>query len=261
MDSASEIRRILNEDNLPPKEFTEQNLALGLPTAADGGTDYNSSLLLKSIPGRGYWGDDTVYYKRIPLDSIDHSTPLRTTATLTRASIIELVNKTFNLFLTDDDLEPFDIPAIGDGQNGQITITAKPTSLGFLNYMVLIIEYGRAWLDVAVNRRDLAQLKHPIAVDYRQSARMLTWSVDFTSLRDVLARDAKTGTYTDVATLQAACGAMGIPLWVQGTVSDQPTSAVPDANQDFDRVVIQRSVVSTNMVGDMYFHYNNLEEI
>lgn len=261
MDSASEIRRILNEDNLPPKPFTEQNLIIGVPSAADGGVEYNSSLPLDSVPGRGYYGQDTVFYKRIPLDTIDHSTPLRTTATLTRESIIELLNKTFNLFLIDDDLEPFEIPVVAENSNGIVTIQSKATSLGFINGMTFTIEYGRAWLDVAVKNRVLTELNHPDILDYRKSCRMLTWGIDFTSLRDSMLRDPKTGTYTDTATFQAACAAMGIPLWTASYITDSPTSSVPGANPVFDRVVIQRGISTGEMVGDLYFHYNNLEEI
>lgn len=261
MDSASEIRRILNEDNLPPKPFTEQNLIIGIPSPADGGVDYNSTLPLDSVPGRGYYGSDTVFYKRIPLDAIDHGTPLRTTAALTRTSIIELLNGTFNLFLIDDDLEEFEIPPLLENQNAQITIQSKSTSLGFINGMTFTIEYGRAWLDVVVRDRMLSQLNHPDVLDSRLSARMLTWSKDFTSLRDVMFRDVKTGTYTDPTAFIAACVAMGIPLWGTGPITDIPTSSDPAANQAFDRAIIQRGINTAEMVGDLYFHYNNLEEI
>ncbi|MNR38220.1 hypothetical protein D3C85_1563020 [compost metagenome] len=89
---------------------------------------------------------------------------------------------------------------------------------------------------------------------------MLTWSKDFTSVRDAIAL-SKTGYYADWDALQAACTYMGIPSWGQNRIVDKATSEVPDANPAFDRVVIQSSVLGNQIEGPIYLHYNVLEEI
>lgn len=259
MDSADKLRQLLNADQLPPKEFTERNLTIHVPSSDDGGTEWNTKVELQGIPGKGYYGTDEVFYKRIPLDQIDHNTPLRTDKVLTPELIVDLTNKTLGLWLTVDDIEAFTPPVIGDGETGSVTLTAVPGSIGFIGSIEMTIEYGRAWLDIAISTKNLTVLTHPIKVDYRKSARMLTWSKDFTSLRDSIA--VVKGRYADFAKLAAACSTMQIPAWSEGFIADYATSAIPDANPLFDRVVIQRNAQSAMMVGDLYFHYNVLEEI
>ena len=259
MDSADKLRQLLNDQQLPPKEFTERNLTIHVPSSDDGGTEWNTKVQLQGNPGKGYYGTDEVFYKRIALDQIDHNTPIRSDKTLTPELVVELANKTLGLWLTVDDIEAFEPPVIGDGETGTVTLTAVPGSIGFIGSIELTVEFGRAWLDIMVSSRNLRVLKHPIAVDYRRSARMLTWSKDFTSLRDklLLVRNQ----YSDFDGLVAACAEMQIPAWQQASATDYSTSDIADANPLFDRVVIQRGAVSGMMVGDLYFHYNVLEEI
>lgn len=260
MNSADKLRQLLNDTNLPPKEFTERNLRMDLPVA-DAGEGYNTRLGLEGIPGRGYYGTDDVFYRRIDLSTINRQTPVRTTTPLTDQVVLDLFNSVTALFLTLDDVEPFTPPTLNDGESGEVTIVAKDTSLGFIGSAVIPLEYGRSWLDSMVGVRTLPVLNHPVVrLDYRRSARMLTWSKDFTSLRDSLLPDKKSQ-YSNWSVLVAACLDMGIPSWVQAGVGDYATSAVPDSNPLFDRVVIQRNVTSANMVGDLYFHYNILEEV
>lgn len=258
MDSAEKLRQLLNDQQLPPKLFTERNLIMRIPEA-DAGEEWNTKLELEGIPGRGYIGTDEVFYKRIPLNLIERVTPLRSVDPLTPQLVIDLFNASTGAWLVLDDLEDFTPPALEDGDSGSVTITAKSTSLGFTGSANINLEYGRSWLDSVVYSRNLPVMKHPIAVDWRKSARMLTWSKDFTSLRDSLL--PVKGRYADWPTFSAACAEMGIPSWGEGGITDNPTSAVADANPLFQRVVIQRNAVSGEMYGDLYFHYNILEEI
>jgi len=258
MDSAEKLRQLLNDEQLPPKLFTERNLIMRIPEA-DVGEGWNTKLELEGIPGRGYYGTDEVFYKRIPLELIQRVTPLRSVAALTPQLVVDLFNASTGAWLILDDLEEFTPPELADGESGSVTITAKSTSLGFTGSALINLEYGRSWLDSVVASRNLNVLTHPIKVDYRKSARMLTWSKDFTSLRDSML--PVKGIYADWEIFSAACGEMGIPTWVRASCTDYPTSAIPDSNPAFHRVVIQRNVVSGGMIGDLYFHYNVLEEM
>jgi hypothetical protein len=259
MDSAEKLRQLLNDEQLPPKLFTERNLIMRIPET-DTGEGWNTKLELEGIPGRGYYGTDEVFYKRIPLNLLERPTPLRSVDPLTKQLVVDLFNASAGAWLVLDDLEDFTPPELADGESGQVTITAKSTSLGFIGSAVINLEYGRSWLDSVVYSRNLPVMKHPIQqVDYRKSARMLTWSKDFTSLRDSLL--PVKNRYADWVTFSSACAEMGIPAWTEAGITDNPTSAIPDSNPAFQRVVIQRQVVSGGMLGDLYFHYNVLEEI
>ncbi|MNR57901.1 hypothetical protein D3C85_1787670 [compost metagenome] len=89
---------------------------------------------------------------------------------------------------------------------------------------------------------------------------MQTWGIDFTSIRDAI--KPVNGKYTDFTKVQVACTYFGIPAWAEGSITDNATSAVPDSNQAFDRVVIQKNVYGWGALkGDIYLHYNNLDEV
>lgn len=256
--SADKIRTLINEENLPPKLFTEGNLKLETPVPSVG-DGYNTKLPVSAVPGRGYWGEEEVFYKRINMAEVTRETPYRSTVTLTPEIVLQLINNTTGLFITPEDIEPFTPPVLLEGQSGDVVLVALSNSLGFTGTLTAKFEYGRAWLDVAVVQRNLTVLTHPIPVTDLKSARMLTWSKDFTPYRDSIA--VVKGDYADWDAVQEIIGLMKIPVWAKGPITDLPTSAVPDSNPAFDRVVVQKKVVSDDMVGDVYLHYNNLEEI
>lgn len=257
--SGIKVRELINEANDPPKPFTERNLRLDLPVI-DVGADWNTRLEVEGIPGRGYYGTQEIFYKRIPLETVQRATPLRSDEVLTSQKILDMFNSAMNLFLTLEDLEPFEAPALEEGQNIEITLTSLPTSLGFTGTATFFVEYGKAWLDTVIAIKSLSVLNHPIKVTNKRSARMLTWNQDFTSLRDSL-KLKDDGRFAEFAQLQAACAELGIPTWSNGPAVDVPTSAVEDANQSFHRVIVQPKVSSVGMEGDAYLHYNILEEM
>lgn len=258
MDSAEKIRGLITELNPAPVDFTDKTIFFHDPVVEEG--ERNTTLLVEGIPGRGYYGTQSVHYKRVALETVYRATPVRSALPLTPQLVLDLFNAASGTWLTLEDVEPFTPPVLQDGETGSVTLTAVPLSLGFTGSVVVDLEYGRSWLDAVVTSRTLRVLKHPTPVTYKLSARMLTWSKDFTSLVDAI-KPNKTGDYNDWDKLQAACADMGIPTWVKGKITDQATSAVPDANPLFHRVVVQKNASSNGMVGDLYFHYNNLDEV
>lgn len=259
MDATDKLLQLLNETNDPIKTFTRINVGF-----VDIGTVEVDGPITKvtvvATPGRGYSGSVDVQYRRINLTEAADGKTVRSLDQMTPQIVVDLINNSLGLFLTLDDLVPFTTPTPESGTAVVINIEAQPESPGFMGIAQVSVEYGRSWLDQVVGRRSLNELTHPISVDYRKSARMLTWSRDFTCVRDAIKPD-KNGDYTDWDTLQKACAAMGIPSWDKWKIVDQPTSSVPDANPAFDRVVIQSSTYSGQMVGKIYLHYNILEEV
>lgn len=262
MDSQGKLLDLINETNDPVKPLTQMNVKFMGVTAGSGD---QATLLLEGVAGRGYSGQAELTYKRLDLSEILAGAKVRAPDELTPDSFLALLNNAYNLFLTTLDLELIEIPPLGEGEVAQIQLTTLPNSYGFHGDVAITLEFGKSWLDQVVARKSLNTLTHPIKVEYAYSARMLTWNRDFTCLRDAIKPNAK-GEYSDWDTLQKACTAMGIPTWVQRAgLVDQPTSAVPDANPKFQRVVIQSNVPlpggAPRIMGPMYFHYNVLEEI
>lgn len=259
MDSSDKIRQLAEEANNPPKPFTDVTVLIG-DVATVEGQEWNTRLVLNGKPGKGYYGPAEVFYDRVNLGTMDVSKVIRTTKPLTPELIVSLINSAYGLWLTADDIDEPIPPVLTEGGSDLVTISSKTTSIGFIGENYFSFEYGRSELSDVVSNRSLTVLKHPIAVTDKLSARMLTWSKDFTSLRDAI-KVNKEGTYTDWDAVQVACSVYGIPAWTKGPIVDKATSEVPDSNQLFDRVVIQTGVSSTGMAGSVYLHYNILEEV
>jgi hypothetical protein len=259
MDSTDKLLQLLNETNDPLKTFTRINVGLVdvQSVEIDGPI---TKVTVTAVPGRGYSGSVDVQYHRLDLSEVIAGKTVRSLNAMTPQIVIDLINSSLGLFLSVDDLLPFTTPTPEEGTAVVIDIEAAPDSPGFMGLTQITVEYGRSWLDQVVGRRSLNELTHPISVDYRKSARMLTWGRDFTCVRDAIKPD-KNGDYTNWDVLQKACAAMGIPSWDKWKIADYPTTAIPDANPAFHRVVIQTATYSGTMVGKIYLHYNVLEEV
>ena len=255
MSSADKLLELINEANLPPKVLTNINVTFGTVAIDTGADGRNTNLVITGVPVNGYRGDVTIRYTRLDLSDIVADT-LRTNQTLSKAVVVGLVNQAYGMFLAEDDLEDFTIPPL-DSSNitATISLTADVASVGFVGTVDLVLDYGNAFLDGVIYVRKLPTLVHPIPVTTLQSTRMLTWNLDFTSIADALAVTAAKG-YTDWSTVQAAAGSFGLPSWPQGLITDNATSAIADANPAFDRVVIQTGILTNELQGDIYLHYN-----
>jgi hypothetical protein len=259
--SQTELLKEINLANTPLRPLNTLNVTFDVPTA-ETGDDYNTRVTVLAVPGRTYINQVDVLYKRIVLADIAPDAQVRSTEPFTKESIISLLNATFQMFLSVEDLEDFTPPTLQLNETASLTLTAKPESLGWLGSFDVEFMYGRTLLDSIVGLRYLPVLTHPTDPKLgKKSARVLTWGKDFTSLRDSMLPDIATGTYKDYAAFSTACGALEIPPWTKGPCSDNATSAIPDSNQAFDRVVIQSAIQSSGMSGDLYFHYNTFDKV
>jgi hypothetical protein len=255
MSSSDQLLQLINDANLPPKLLTTKNVSFGT-VAIEDDPDYNTSLLVSGVPINGYSGEVTINYKRLALSDIV-TTTLRTTTTIDKAACVALVNQAYGMFLIEDDLEDFTPPTLDSSNpSATISLTANVNSIGFTGTVDLIVQYGNAYLDGVIYVRALPTLVHPITVPDRQSARMVTWNKDFTSVASAIKPDSTTSTYSDWDTVQTVASSFGIPAWPIGPVTDNEVSAISDANPAFDRVVIQKSIYTNDLEGDLYFHYN-----
>ena len=251
---------LLNKANVPPKEFTTTNLRVGVPVE-DAGAAGGTKIMVEGIPGFGYYNEVEVEYRRVPLtEYLGEDAVVRSITPLTKDALMVQLNAVYDLELTLDDLEDFEIPPVGLNESATITLTAKNASIGFKGIQGITYTYGRPLLEQVITNRDLAQLRFVIPDSAYKSALHMTWGKDWTSVRDAI-KPNKDRLYSDWDALQAACQFFGIPAWVQGHITDTPTSGDPLANPAFDRVVIQRTVSSSGMIGDLYFHYNLFDEV
>lgn len=257
--TANILLSLLNESNFPPTPFSALNLQMGEPLV--GGPTKNTLLTLTGVSGRGYSGSVDVEYDRILLDDfIVSNYPLRSDENLNQQGLLDFINRAHRLWLELSDFETFTVPSLQPGQSATVNIQLKEESLGWysstggdysINY-----EYGRPYLEVVVGKKALSDIP-PLAPAGKVNGRMLLWGVDFTSIAPAL-KVTSQSLYSDFATVLQVAAFNGCPAWLEGTIVDQPTSAVPDSNQSFQRVVVQTNVTSSEVEGPLYFHYNVL---
>jgi len=254
MSNSDRLVLVLNEQFLPPKEFTDKRLTFGQAQVTTE-NERNTKLEIDGIPGKGYYGGVEVYYNRLQLSDYLTEFTFRSDQQMTKDIVINNLAARYDLDINPDDFVDFDIPVLEEGQNVIITIDVKPESIQWVGSVQCYLEYGKAWLDASVTKTALDRLKHPNPSPSKTYGRMATWGYDFSGIQTAL-KPTKNGDYTDWDTVQALCSVLGIPSWVKGKITDQATSAVPAANQAFQRVVIQNTVTSGLMQGPLYFHYN-----
>lgn len=260
--SITRLLKEANEKNVPKRPLSLINITPQAPVVLEGNEKFNSALTIEAVPGRVYVGQQTLLYKRISLTEALADLQLRDIVPFTPEMVIEMVNRQLGLFITAEDLEPFTPPPLALNETATLTLVSKPQSFGFIGSVDIELMYGRTLLESVIGIRLLDLFKHPDSPTLgKKSGRMLTWGIDFTSLRDAIKVDPATASYTDWAALQSACLYMGLPSWFQGSIVDYPTSAIDDCNKDFDRVVVQAAVASSSILGPLYFHYNLLDEV
>lgn len=261
-DSITRLLSEANEKNQPKRPLTLINITPQVPVPLEGNEKHNTQVTIDGVPGRIYVGSQTLLYKRISLTEVLDGLQLRNVVPFTTQMVLDMVNTQMGLFITLDDLEPFTPPELALNETAALTLVSKPSSFGFLGSVEIELKYGRTLLESVIGIRLLKLFSHPNNPDLnKQSGRMVTWGIDFTSLRDSLKVNPLTRSYTDWETFQSACIYLQIPSWNKGIITDNATASVPDSNQAFDRVIIQTAVNSAYILGPLYFHYNLLDEV
>jgi len=258
--SSDKLVELLNEEFTPQKEFTPENIVFATP-AAEVGEDYDTTLLVTGVPGKGYYGDASIKYTRISLAALGTGLQLHSETGFTKQDVVDMINAMRVAFLTPDDLEDFTIPPLNPGESADVTLQARALSLGWVGQNTVTLIYGKPQLASVVGVRDLLERKHPGGRSDVPSAWAMLYYMDFTSYRDVLLIDPETGLYADAAALLDLTARLGVPGWSPFSPYDRATSEVPGSNQDFDRVVVQNSIYSASVLGPIYFHYNTFDEV
>lgn len=262
MNSNEKILFLVNESNGPPKLLTSENVSFDIP-APDVGDTWDTKVILKSVPGKGYIGDAELFYTRIPLEDLGLPQTLRSVSGFTKETMLGMFNGKLGSFVGVDDLEPFEVPDIGIDETKTVTLVAKPTSLGWRGTAEITLSYGRTYLDAVVVNRLLPVRIHANAVNGYPTAQWLSDKIDFTSFRDALVPifniETQLHYLADPIAIQDVCKLLGFPDFEPGSVVHAFTADVADCNKSFDLVAIV-SIVSDSMIGPLYLHYNSFDE-
>lgn len=258
MSDFSQLLSLINARNNPVRLLTANNVTVSDPVPATReGSDVNTKVTVTGKPGHGYYGSVDIYYKRLSLaDIFTEAAKAHGTTQLTPQQIIDAVNNSYDLKLQVNDFENFTVPTVNADEAQTLALSASVDSLLVTGNFDVVVQYGKPTLIETTKDKVLDTFVHPVDRVDIASAKLMTWSKDFSSLQTALRRQIKTSSYNDWPAVKKAAGLLGIPSWTQGTVIDANTSDISDANPAFERVVIQRGVTSSGMVGDLFFHFN-----
>lgn len=264
MDGRELIIQMVNEQNTLYRPITLDNVALSQPVKKGPNDPRNTGVMLNGVHGKGYKGQTEVMYNRHDLPELFGEagiTPnLRSNAEITPAWIIDKLNIKYGLYLEATDLNTIDVPIFEQLETTKtIEIVVKDTSWNWVGTITLDMTFGNPLLDTVVLVQLLPVLEHP--VDHkllygRKSGYMSTYNFDFTAYKPNLNRDPKNGRWADFDLVMAAGAKAGLPAWGNaGGIVDLPTSAVPEANPKFQRVMVQ-SYATGGVMGPIFFHYD-----
>lgn len=252
---------LINANNSLPVPVTEDNLYFGAPALqSDGITSIVPVVGDLAVDYTGY--QSFSYFRTNLSNAFGSQTPALKSA---GASSLYLMLDTINQFLgtsfTEDDILDADLTSITDGAQKNISLQTKTSSLGYTGQT--LVRFSRQFpnFNTAVTVTNLPVLTHPLNPSIgKNSLRLMFWSQDFSFDLPTLVRTSNAINFANMPAVQAMMaeiyGLAGWPAQTFNSIVDAPTSQVPSANQDFDRVTIQPGVVGPTYQGDMYFHYN-----
>lgn len=247
------IHQVLNEYWLPPKEFNSKTLRYFDISVVDE-FDRNTKVTVEGIPSKGYWGNVVQYYNRLDIGQIFPTLAWQTPLPITRENVYPYLLASTNLNLNIEDLEDFAEIVLEDGDEVDINIKIADNSLQWVGQVTVTIKYGPSWLNLMVRNRELNSLRHPSKKYDAPYGRMVGWGFDFSFHYDDLKAN-KTGYMTSYNNLVATTNKLGFPYFANGQLADLPTSAVLDANPEYQRVFVM-SRPGGAYTGPLYFHYN-----
>lgn len=267
------LREHINRESGISVPATHDNVIFGTPTTDD---NQVTRVNLRGVQDSEYRNTKVpITYKRLDFGVLFNGPYVPEFTALSKVSLWKLlpvINKTLGITLTVNDVQDIDIRTLGTDDRLVLTIVASPTSKVYSGTFELVFNRNFVYLTEVVSTTHLDALTHPDGFHENAiSAGLLTWGQDYTLIQDKLAVDSTLlegkGNYVDPEGLSAALEEhYGILSWPGNdinnpdhtTIQDMDTRDVPEANTNFQRVVVQRNIQENGYIGTAYFHYNTL---
>lgn len=264
---------LVNAQNDLPHDLTSQDVFISPPKkVVFPGQLTRVEVSIVPLPTSKYEDAVKVQYQRQDLTSAFGEIRPRvegpSSGTLT--SILPAINEALGIQLTMEDFEEVDYSWLDVDEQANIQLVAKPSSISFTGSFVIQFTRKRWGLDIRVLVRELDVLLLPGMSSLnsgKQAVTTATYSTDFTEYRWWIRRHPLyniPANSTDLRSIMSSLfGYENYPAGWDCDYFDLPTSSVPEANKDYDRVIIHRT---TNPVtaaarpyeGVAYLHYNQI---
>lgn len=268
------VRDLINRKNETALvAFDKTNLIIGKAAVLSNDPTANTKVNVRGVQNEVYAGQLQVTYNRLDLGVLFQGNYRAAFTALGQSSLYKLLpdlNRGLGLNLTEQDVQDIDLKLLDHGDQVTLEIRAKPGSMAYIGFMRVLFNRRQVLLTDVVTEDSLAAFTHPDPVlEGYQSAGLLTWGQDFTLIQQHLRVNRYgnnyKGSWISEANLRDALAEYyGIDNWPRldtsqaskMTVRDMATSAHPDANRDFQRVVVQTNLRSNGYSGTAFFHYN-----
>lgn len=242
---------------------TALNVVFGKPTPLDPSVSAaNTTVVVRARQRRGYLGNQTFDYNRLDIDVYFKNISVRVSLpNITKLSqAVNHLNGKYGL-----NLRPGDVEELTLIPNRKFTLRISPDCLQFKGTVEAVYKPGPLDLNQLVVNKKLDVLQHPVAVDGRRCAKMLSWGIDFTDDRGLLQSittgglsggvNQQTGRSDELVNLMES---RGFPRWDYSGAKWRTvtTATVADCNKQYDMVAIVSDVDDPGIAGDIYLHYN-----
>lgn len=264
------IRDVINERRELPFDVTENNLIFGQPTDILDQTQ----VAIRGVQNSDYRIQPMVInYEKLDLSVLFQGDYRPQVTALGQSSLHRLLpefSKALGITLTPSDIEDVDVTQLGEGNELTIELRAKPNSRAYRGFTRVVFHRRLIYLWDVVEKRFYDEFKHPdpLLANHRSTG-LLTWGLDFSLIyRDLTVNTislSRRGQFSRLTQLRDALESeYGIENWPgnelseTGRIRDYDTRSIPEANTDFQRVVVQTNIRANGYVGTAYFHYNRI---
>jgi hypothetical protein len=274
MSGADLVREAINREVVLPEDATATNLIFGKPSSLVDDPRGDSTVALRGVEDTFYSPSlARVYFTKVDLAVLFQGNYTPRFNALGQSNLYRLlpdINKSLGITLTPDDLEDIDVRQLGEGDELNLELRAKPGSIAYKGVTTVVFNRRRVLFSDVIVDNTFEELKHPDRpLEGEISAGLLTWGLDFTPIwRDLEVDHRYTwrrGNFVNLTALRTSLSTIfGIDNWPgnnpgrlgEGLVRRYDTRRVLNANKDFQWVVVQTMIQTNGYSGTAYFHYN-----
>jgi len=260
---------LINQQNVLPSPLSPDDVLFTTPKFVQGPLPTLVRSVVVPIPDTTYEGMVPVEYERMDLTSAfgDIRPRINGLSNGNLHSMLPYIGQELGIQLDVDDFEQVDYSWLGENEEVNIPLVALTTSLSYIGQFVIRFTRRRPLLSEVVAVRDLDVMLHPgqtLDTLNKRPITLFTYSEDWSEHYAKVRKHPFYNIVNDgnaMRTLMASFGYSNWPVAWNNPMYDYSTAQVPEANKDYDRVLVQvikdiANVQTMDYSGIAYFHYN-----
>lgn len=257
---------LLNDAVTFPSPLTSDDVFISPPKAVSGPNPTMVEVKVIGLPDGPFEGAIPVRYQRMDLSAAfgDIRPRIEGASSGSLHALLPLLSEKLGIALYPEDILETDYSYIDQDEQINLQLKADPASLSYVGEGVIMFTRRRYQLsDVVVSANALDVVRFPGDSNTgKAQVNMKTYSTDFTPYYSSVQRHKNYNLPANPTAqrqlMQQLFGWINWPYGWNIPLYDYATSEVPEANQDYDRVLVQSLAGATGITyeGTAYFHYN-----